>query len=287
MILNRLFQYSKPLVPYRSRNAVNVVFTGEVAVEIVEVTAAQAPVAIVQQTEELYQTDRIEPGSYPDRTCEPPAYKYEWDYRPITVEYRWFNGKLWTTVDASDLWHRGDHAPYKLDYPSPQNPDDGRLRYRNEWDGWTHETKEQKIARIKKWALDYLIVDGVVYRTAPEPRYEMNTFGLGCNHGGTRLSVAYSYNSNLNWQQYHRIDDYSTALEQASSTAQRRGDTTSFTVTEDKFTILIPEAITLDPKGWGCPGDEFSPKGKLGKLTELRDPTAAGLLMLAGVFGGR
>lgn len=50
-----------------------------------------------------------------------------------------------------------------------------------------YETKEQIIKRIKSDLGNLLVIDGVLYERCYFPYYQICTFGLGGNHGGTAL----------------------------------------------------------------------------------------------------
>ena len=50
-----------------------------------------------------------------------------------------------------------------------------------------YETKEQIIKRIKSDLGNLLVIDGVLYERCYYPYYQICTFGLGGNHGGTAL----------------------------------------------------------------------------------------------------
>lgn len=284
MNITRLFQYTKQMVPFGCRKSVGVVFTGQVEVTIPEVTAAKAPVAIIQAAREYVNTGKRSPDAKP---WQNEADQMEWDHITRIVTYRWYKGQLWTTTDVSDLWHRGEHPDYKVEYPTPENPAErwayGAPKY---WDAAIFRSKEEKIAEIQAWAAEYLIVDGVVHKKADEPRYAVHTQGLGCDHGGTSIRVEYAYNSNLSWRQYFRLDQYNKALAYATKIADGRGDKENrWFDPEDRFEIVLPRCIRLNPKQWGSEGDEFQPEGRFGRMTKLRDPVAAGLAMMMGVAG--
>lgn len=97
-----------------------------------------------------------------------------------------------------------------------------------------------------------LIVDGEVYTLTGEPRYEVFTSGLGRNHGGTSLTVAWEDNPwGVRADSYFRADDFDAALSYAIEVAQQRGDDVSATAFQEDaqshrhIEVLIPEAVTL------------------------------------------
>lgn len=97
----------------------------------------------------------------------------------------------------------------------------------------------------------FLIVDDQVWTLTGEPRYDVMTFGLGNNHGGTGLSHTFDDNPNVAASSYFRADEFESALAYAIEVADRRGDTNDvdrFTNHPDRYRtieVLIPEAVTL------------------------------------------
>lgn len=96
------------------------------------------------------------------------------------------------------------------------------------------ETKEEILQRLHDELNTYLIVDGVLYeRLDSIPCYQIMTFGLGGNHGGTGLMVTYI----KNWKQALRQKenkgwlfsalDYENAIQRAINVATARKDTNS------------------------------------------------------------
>ena len=59
--------------------------------------------------------------------------------------------------------------------------------YRNINDCSCYETREEIIKRVKSYLGKHLVIDGVLYERCYYPYYEVCTFGLGGNHGGTAL----------------------------------------------------------------------------------------------------
>lgn len=87
------------------------------------------------------------------------------------------------------------------------------------------ENREQVIARAKNDMKRYLLVDGVLYTQVDEPMYNITTFGLGHNHGGTGFFICYHYNPNLSKDSYFNAADYDNAIDYAIRVATGRGDT--------------------------------------------------------------
>lgn len=146
------------------------------------------------------------------------------------VEYRWWNKKLWTT--------RGDFLPSTIDQ---------RGNYTHHEERFYPKTKKERIKSLKtSIGKQFLIVDGICYVAAGEPRYYVITFGLGRNHGSTSLSCGYSYNENICKSAYFNLLQRNEAIAAATKTAKNRGDTKSLPIKlEESFKILIPESIQV------------------------------------------
>lgn len=104
----------------------------------------------------------------------------------------------------------------------------GRYNYGTggyDYDESKRENREQVIARAERDMTRYLLVDGVLYIQTEEPMYNICTFGLGHNHGGTGFFVDFMYNPNLSKHSYFNAAEYEKAMQYAINVAARRGDT--------------------------------------------------------------
>lgn len=117
------------------------------------------------------------------------------------------------------------------------------------------DTREECIAKCKEQAMRYIIIDGVCWRVCGEPRYVVNTFGLGHNHGGTGLFVHDFYNDNIASNNYFSALDGKKAVEHANNVAARRGDTEDVGCFKEMIEVLMPECVKIKPQkehGSGC-----------------------------------
>lgn len=99
---------------------------------------------------------------------------------------------------------------------------------------------------------DFLIVDvddrDEVWVPCSEPRYVVQTFGVGSNHGGTALMVTGGDNSNVKATAYFRADDFESARAYGLQIAARRSDTESVArieAQEPEIAVLVPDAVRL------------------------------------------
>lgn len=91
-----------------------------------------------------------------------------------------------------------------------------------------YETKDQIIDRIKADLGRHLVIDGVLYEEIYYPYYQICSFGLGGNHGGTALMPSFAKkpkkiikNNNKCYSPY----DFDNALKMAIKVATNRRDT--------------------------------------------------------------
>jgi len=188
-------------------------------------------------------------------------------------EYRLWNEKLWTPV----MWASrvcGKKGLYPLEEFLKS------IQYYNPYK--FHKTKEEAIAEKEGYASSHLIIEGIVYEQASEPRYVINTFGLGHNHGGTSLFVTDYYNSNIGKNRYFNALEREKAIAEGKRIAQRRGDTKSVDGIGKycNIKVCIPEAVHCNPQVDHGNGDPFL--NKLDAMTEAADSVgeAAALAML-------
>lgn len=84
-----------------------------------------------------------------------------------------------------------------------------------------------------------LLIDGWAWVASMEPYYEVTTFGLGHNHGGTALMVGHGFARDS-----FKLNQLEAAIAQATKVATERGDTNDLPITpHEVFTVHIPEAI--------------------------------------------
>lgn len=117
------------------------------------------------------------------------------------------------------------------------------------------ENRDEVIARANKDMEGYLLVDGELYEETYEPMYNITTFGLGHNHGGTGFFVDYCYNPNISSKNYFNALQYEEAINHVIKTAAGRGDTNDVERYEEakangdyKITVYDESLVTRNPK---------------------------------------
>jgi len=220
---------------------------GEIKVSVPSVTADEAPVAF-----------RLSDYSHKSKGI---------------TEIRWYQGQLWRRMTQNDRRSGGDQSDVKPD----ELPRVVRMVY-----GIPHsiaKTRELLQRKFRESAKNYILIDGAVWTVTGEPRYVVNTFGLGHNHGGTGLFVEEYYNENIAASNYFSALDGDKAVAYANKVAERRGDTNDVGKFEKMIEVLIPEAVTIRPEAEHGEGDPFI--NKINAITEAApDSTTAGLLAI-------
>ena len=139
---------------------------------------------------------------------------------------------------------------------------------------------------IRQKAKKYIVYDRKVYEECGEPMYNITTFGLGHNHGGTGFFIEYHYNSNISSNNYFSALERERAIAYGKAVAARRGDTGSIDGMgeHDIIEVLMPEMVKRNPHkdhGKGC-----SFINSIESMIEGTDSsTEAGLLTIAMTIG--
>lgn len=105
-------------------------------------------------------------------------------------------------------------------------------------------TKEGVIKKVKDDMKKYILVNGILYKNTIEPRYEIVTFGCGCNHGGTGLYCSYDYNQNKDGNYFSAIEG-KEAVECANKVATARGDIKDVGKFKPFIVCHIPELVKI------------------------------------------
>lgn len=103
----------------------------------------------------------------------------------------------------------------------------------------------------------YILVDGELYGRTLEPRYEICTFGMGHNHGGTGLFCVYGYNPNICKDYYFSALEGDLAVAYANKVARGRGDTKDIGRFEPFIVCHMPELVKVKPNKQHRNGNEL------------------------------
>lgn len=224
------FSHIASVTPKRCRKPRPMRFhDGKVIVNVLELTSADAPVALV--------------ATMPDH-CGASA--------GMAVEYRWFNGNFYTSVrmsgpSVSPLTAGGTDWEYE---PLPAvidlRSESSSIRsHQYDLDYYPSEGASEIAKELRVLMRRHLIIDGKRFTLAEEPRYAVMTFGLSNNHGGTSLMVETIHGWGADAQRKFSLLQVDQAIAKATEVATARGDTKSLPISVNgpHYEILMPEVI--------------------------------------------
>lgn len=207
----------------------------------------------------------------------------------------YYDGKLWSKFKCNrglikDFYDRGIEIKTALDYFLYTRENCSTYFY-SEYDRkyrGVDTSRQAVIRRVEEDFKSYILVDNELYEITEEPRYVVNTFGLGHNHGGTALFCEYCYNRNIGNQNYFSALDGDKAVAYANEVAKRRGDTYWVGKFEPFIVVHMPKLVKVKPIEEHGSGDKF--KNDMEEIiSDSPDILTAGLLCIANAIecGGR
>ena len=266
------FLYEAAIIPPRCRKPRIITLTDTVQVKVRKLTREQFPVAMMTKginfhwdTKKLYQ--RLRDRHYD--TCKPGAPVPLENFIDIATNpdvgdrYETTSGtpfsNYWrqmtdTGVDGTHFNHamRQCGMLNTLSEATYSSRDDVKCRE------WLADNRDIVARAAQTIADEYIICEDEIYVVSNEPRYQINTFGMGGNHGGTGMFVKLSYNSNIGKDCYFNALQYEDACKHADSIAIARGDNKSVPVRpSDTIAVYIEEAVICNPLEEHGDGDPF------------------------------
>lgn len=212
-----------------------------VSVSVPEPSESEFPVAFI-----VHDMQSVQPGakSYKD---------FDGDKCNLTIfpeEIRTYKGKLYIPIRIthgsaiSTEFEREEHIVYLLERIH------GKERYfcdaeYSEKSIVVSEEKEDFKRDIREEAKNYIYSCGHFWRVCSEPRYKVQTFGLGHNHGGTGFFIDF-YGSGANCFNALERDN---AIKYGRAVAENRGDTESIDRIGrcENIEVIMPEMVKLKP----------------------------------------
>ena len=153
-------------------------------------------------------------------------------------EYKLHSGIINSYGDISALdWYVNNIKNYSSYFSQVKNWNDYSYN-----DYSKYETKEDILKRIKKSLSKLLVIDGVLYESCGYPFYDICTFGLCGNHGGTGMCVSYTdfpKKLDKNWTfSPYKVED---AIARANELASNRYDTNDVGTFKQSIFCHLPE----------------------------------------------
>lgn len=250
----------------------------DVDVDVREVTENEFPVAfVIHDMQSVYEGAT----SYSD-------FDGNGDYKMYAEDIRTFAGKLYKPIRISygsaisTLFEPLEQMKYKLQEQKPywMGGEDFSDQSIIKSDNFT-----EKLKIVKEKASYYLIYDGKIWEECNEPMYNIDTFGLGHNHGGTGFFISWYYNSNISKNNYFNALQRDEAIAYGKRVALGRGDTESVDLMGkyDFIEVKMPEMVKHNPQIEHGNGDPFM--NKIEEIISNSDSAAeAGILTVVATI---
>lgn len=223
-----------------------------IKVEIKETTKREFPIAFIIHD---YQSVYDNATSYSD-------FEGSGDFRMFSEEIRVYEGKLYTPVHIT---HGAAISLLFEDFNYIEQAIQNRIPYCSDGKDFTENSIiiesniKEEIKSIKKKAKSYVLFDNKVWKQCGEPMYNITTFGLGHNHGGTGFFISYGYNPNIRKENYFNALEREKAIAYGKQISLNRGDTKSVEGMgeHDIIEVLMPEMVKRKPSKEHGNGDKF------------------------------
>lgn len=274
------YYYSQKFLPTkrcrkeRKRQIKNVV-----SVNCTELTAEQFPVAFIVHDMEDVQDGMTSYDDYRGEECV---------FRMFDKEIRTYEGKLYSPIRVthgaaiSTVFEDEKYVIHNLERMARKDFSSGNDDEFSEKSIVIGENKEEVEQEIIDAAKNYIHFEGKFWGVCGEPRYVINTFGLGHNHGGTCMFIEYWYNDNIPNSNYFNALQREAAISYGKSIATSRGDTESVDGIGEygDIEVCMPGMVKVDPVAQHGKGDKF-----MNMMEEIikgsSDANEAGILCVA------
>ncbi len=227
-----------------------------ISVSVTELTADVFPVVFIVHDMRSVQEGMASYEDYRSDKC---------DFCMFSEEIRTYKGKLYKPVRIthgaaiSTVFEDKSYVIHNLEWMARRDwsVDDGNEFSENSV--IKNENKKEVRQMLRNAAKHYIYFDGKFWSVCGEPRYNITTFGLGHNHGGTGFFIEYEYNHNIPNDNYFSALQREEAIAYGKAVALARGDTESIDGMGDDSVIdvLMPEMVKVNPKRQCGTGGEF------------------------------
>lgn len=255
MKVNVEYYYNQKFLPTKRHKKIRERQVKDIlSVTIVELNADVFPVAF-----RVHDMQAVQEGmtSYDDYRSESAI------FRMFTEEIRTYKGKLYVPIRVthgaaiSTVFEDASYVIHNLEQLTRKNYYCDESKEFSESSFVIEDNKKEVIQILRNSARHYIYFDGKFWNVCGEPRYVINTFGLGHNHGGTSLFIEYEYNSNISKKNYFSALQRDEAIAYGKSVALGRGDTESVDGIgiDDMIEVVIPKMVKVRPNkqhGNGC-----------------------------------
>lgn len=251
------YYYEQKFLPTkRHKNVRKREIKDTVSVGITELTTAEFPIAFIIHDEKSVQDSMTSYEDYRSEKC---------DFRMFAEEIRTYKGKLYMPVRIthgaaiSTIFENVNYIINNLEYSARKNWYSGDEKEFSESSVIIEDNKKEVCQMLRKSAKKYIYCGGKFWNICNEPRYVVNTFGLGHNHGGTGFFIEYGYNPNISNKNYFNALQRDEAIAYGKSVALGCGDTDSVEGmgNHDVIEVVMPEMVKVNPNKQHGKGDKF------------------------------
>lgn len=227
-----------------------------ISVSVTELTADVFPVVFIVHDMRSVQEGMASYEDYRSDKC---------DFCMFSEEIRTYKGKLYKPVRIthgaaiSTVFEDESYVIHNLEWMARRDwsVDDG-----NEFSEDSvvrNENKKEVRQMLRNAAKHYIYFDGKFWSVCGEPRYNITTFGLGHNHGGTGFFIEYGYNPNISYKNYFSALQRDEAIAYGKSVALARGDTESVDRIGiyNMIEVIMPELVKVKPNKQHGNGNDF------------------------------
>lgn len=215
-------EYYLPYIPKRCRKVRYEEVSEDITFKVKSITSEEAPIVFVLSDFHYAEVEKT----------------------PII---RCYNKKLYKQYKIQGRFLDGhsddDNGRYPLPFEGLRRCVHPYMTYNEE-----ERNKEYAVNMYKEALSRYILIDNEVWERCGEPRYEIVTFGLGHNHGGTGLFVEMYYNPNISKDFYFSALDGDKAVAKANEVALRRGDTNDVGKFEKMIEVRMPSMVKVKPQ---------------------------------------
>ena len=248
MKININYSYHQTFLPTRRHRRTKIRRVADtMPVNIAELSQEDFPVAFIVHDMKSVQDGMASYKDYDSGEC---------DFRMFTEEIRTYKGKLFAPIRVthgaaiSSVFENENHIIYNLERLNIESWFIGDEKTFTENSVIIEDDKEEIQKIIRRAAREYEFYDGKFWKVCGEPIYEVETFGLGANHGSTGLFIRYGGSSDSLIMKCFNALQREDAIAYGKFVAKNRGDTESIDRIGpyDIIEVVMPEMVKFNIK---------------------------------------
>lgn len=249
------YNYTQRYLPTRKhKNICEREVRDVISLNIKELIEDEFPIAFIVHDMQSVQDDMKSYRDYKSESCE---------FRMFSEKIRTYNGNFYKPLRItygaaiSTIFEDESYVIQNLERVTKANYQLKETKKFSENSIIIDDNSDDIKQTLRNSARNYIFYDGNFWSLCNEPRYVINTFGLGYNHGSTNLFIDYHYNPNISSKNYFNALQRDEAIAYGKYIAMNRSDTESIDrIGEyDNIEVLMPKTVKVNPNkqlGNGC-----------------------------------